>query len=197
MARKILFLNSSPRMSSNTNIVVEWVAEALAAGGLDIEIVDIAQIYSKVPGCTACMGCQMHKGYLCVIEDDVQRLLARIPEFDAVVFATPIYFFGPNAQLKRVLDRWMCLTKPDEAGNAVFVKKDMVLGLISTAGGELSDGLDIADGSFTSLANFVSLDYHSLLIPNCPYEAGAIHNDQAIKEKARAFAAELLASVPA
>ncbi|MBN2063258.1 MAG: flavodoxin family protein [Sedimentisphaerales bacterium] len=197
MARKILFLNSSPRMSSNTNIVVEWVAETIAGSGFDVEIVDIAQIYSKVPGCLACMGCQMHKGYLCVIEDDVQKLLARIPEFDAVVFATPIYFFGPNAQLKRVLDRWLSLTKPDESGNAIFVKKDMVLGLISTAGGELSDGLGLANSSFISLANFVGLDYHSLLIPNCPYEAGAIHNDQAIMEKARSFAAELLASVPA
>lgn len=180
-------------MSSNTNIVAEWVAESVTANGFNVEIVDIAQLYSRVPGCTACMGCQMHKSFSCVIEDDVQKLLLRIPEFTAVIFATPIYFFGPNAQLKRVLDRWMCLTKPDESGNPVFVNKQMVLGLIATAGGELSDGLNIADESFTALSNYVGLEYLSLLIPNCPLEAGAVSNEPAIKTNAKNYARELVA----
>ena len=38
-------------------------------------------------------------------------MLARIPEADAVVFATPTYFFGPTAQLKLLLDRMYSLWK--------------------------------------------------------------------------------------
>lgn len=43
----------------------------------------------------------------------VHEALARC---DAFVVGTPIYFFGPSAQTKVFLDRWMALIHSDDGG---------------------------------------------------------------------------------
>ncbi len=187
MAKKIIFLTSSPRKSSNTNVLVEWAAEAAANCGADIEVVDVASLESRVPGCIACMGCQRHSGFRCMVDDEVQKLLQRIPDFNVVVIATPIYFYGPNAQIKLVLDRWYSMTKPDEDGTPVFAWKNMELALISTAGGSMDDGLALTDKMFRAIAGFADMDYHNLLVPYCPPKPDQIRHDKQWQEKAVAF----------
>ena len=40
----------------------------------------------------------------CVQKDDGNALLDRLLRSDAVVFVTPVYYFGMSAQLKTVID---------------------------------------------------------------------------------------------
>ena len=191
MGKKILFLTSSPRKSSNTNILVDWASESALFAAADVEIVDVALISYRVPGCIACMGCQQHSGFRCSIEDDVQQLLLKIPEFDVVVIATPVYFYGPNAQIKHILDRWYSLTKPDENGKPKFAKSGMTLALISTAGGSMDDGLAMTEETFSRIAEFVGMKFESLLVPHCPPMPGKIRHNSELEESAREFGKEL------
>ena len=57
----------------------------------------------KIAYCTACNACD--KSGRCVIEDDAPDILRKIWTADAVIISTPIYFMGPPAHLKALIDR--------------------------------------------------------------------------------------------
>jgi len=151
--KKIMVLCSSPRKEGNTNTVVQWVMESITEAGGEVECVNVAKLKYKVNGCISCYGCQKSDEYECVVEDEAQPILKQIPDYDVLVFATPIYFFGPNAQLKLFMDRMFCLAKFDpETGDPHFKNPGQRLGLIATAGGDLSGGLALTEQLFKSIA---------------------------------------------
>lgn len=45
----------------------------------------------------------------CVIKDDFSELRPQLVAADMVVFATPMYYFGMPAQMKRVIDRFYAI----------------------------------------------------------------------------------------
>ncbi|WP_180326490.1 flavodoxin family protein [Raoultibacter phocaeensis] len=57
-----------------------------------------------VDPCIACDYCELGEG--CIIEDAMQDLYALLDEADSLVVVSPIYFAGPPAQFKAVLDRF-------------------------------------------------------------------------------------------
>jgi NAD(P)H-dependent FMN reductase len=192
--RSILFLCGSPRAKGNTNTVVEWARQGAAGAGAATEVVDLAPLKFKVNGCVCCMGCQKSDKYECVIADDAQPILARIPSYDAIVFATPVYFFGPTAQLKLVLDRLYSLFKFDRPGpgfGCVFAHA--TLGLISTAGDGLDGGLQAVADSFAILSRFTGCKLETLLVPSAPKEPRDLDGNAELRERAVAFGAKLAA----
>jgi multimeric flavodoxin WrbA len=58
----------------------------------------------RIEPCKGCYSCLFKKGE-CVIQDDLNGLLEAIKGADALMVAAPTYFLGPNASLKRFLDR--------------------------------------------------------------------------------------------
>jgi multimeric flavodoxin WrbA len=57
--------------------------------------------------CQACYACK--KTGKCKQKDDMKRLYKKLLKADAWVLATPVYWWGPSAQLKLALDRMFCL----------------------------------------------------------------------------------------
>ncbi len=115
MGKRIMVLAGSPRENGNTNTVAGWVAAAVKESGADVEVVDVSRLKSKNNGCIACMGCQKPEKFECTVDDEIKPVLARIPDMDVLVFATPTYFLGPTAQMKLVMDRMYSLIKFDSA----------------------------------------------------------------------------------
>ncbi len=68
-------------------------AESIYLHGLDIR------------PCDACDLCKQ-PGSGCAIEDDMQPLYPKLAAADAIVLATPVYWFTFSAQLKLCMDRW-------------------------------------------------------------------------------------------
>lgn len=99
---KILLINGSPHEKGCTYTALSEVANQLKKDGIDSEIHWIGN--GNVPGCRACGFCKA-KGR-CVIDDDVNRVLARIEEFDGFVFGAPVYYSGPAGQLCSWMDRF-------------------------------------------------------------------------------------------
>lgn len=188
MSKKILILCSSPRKQGNTNTVVQWAAAGATEAGGEVECVDVAKLAYKVNGCISCYGCQKSDKYECVIEDEAQPILKRIPDFDVLVFATPIYFFGPNAQLKLIMDRMFSLAKFDPVtGEPRFKRADQSLALIATAAGELGDGLGLTERLFKTIAGFSKVPFLSLLAPGMPHDPKETLRDEALKKRAYEF----------
>ncbi|MCP4709417.1 MAG: flavodoxin family protein [Planctomycetes bacterium] len=192
MAKKILILCSSPNKNGKTNTVVNWCTEAATGAGAEVECVDVAHMKHKHNGCIACMGCQMSPEYGCVVDDEAGAVLKRVHEFDLVVFATPVYFFGPNAQLKLFLDRMFSLVKLNpETGDFTFQSPGHPMALIATAAGDMEDGLGRTNDLFEMSAQFQGGKYQSFLVPKSPHTAEELLADTALKEKAIAFGREL------
>ena len=113
MVKSVLILSGSPKKDGNTAILVDWFAEGARSKGAEVEIVHIGAPRFKASGCMACRACQSSKKYECVIPDDATPLLARMPDKDVIVMASPLYFYGASAQLKAVFDRFFSLYKWD------------------------------------------------------------------------------------
>jgi len=188
MAKKIMILTGSPRKNGNTNTVATWFAEGAKAAGAEVEIISVPQLKSKFGGCIACMGCQKSDKFECQVEDDVKPVLARMPKADALVFATPTYFFGPSAQIKSIMDRMYSLIKFDSAkGGYVQSIGHVKLGVIATAGGDVQPGLKLIDDTFRTVAGFSGVPYDSLLVAFAPRELGEMKKQNDVREKALAF----------
>ncbi len=81
---------------------------------------DLAQavfLKYKALGCTSCLVCQKDKEYGCVIDDGARSVLLQMLESDAIVMATPFYYFGPMAQLKIIFDFLFSLYKSNHEVN--------------------------------------------------------------------------------
>ena len=187
MSCDVLILCGSPRAEGMTRRTCDWLAEALAQRDAICERVHLDSLSYATGGCTACMGCQRSEAYRCVIEDEASPLLARIPEFDVLVLATPVYWFGPSAQLKRFCDRMFSLVKFVD-GRSVTAIQSLRWGLIATAGGGLDDGLRLTRDVVARMAAVSDAELESLLVSQ------AESCDQSdVRERATVLAGQLLA----
>lgn len=58
----------------------------------------------EVDPCLACDFCKLGEG--CVVEDDMQDVYALMEAADSLTVVSPVYFAGPPAPLKALLDRF-------------------------------------------------------------------------------------------
>ena len=194
MAKKVMVLTGSPRKNGNTNTVVQWFAEGAREAGAILDVVDVAQLNSKFNGCIACLGCQKSEWFECAVDDEIKPVLARIPEMDVVVFATPVYFFGPCAQIKLLIDRMYSLIKfQPETGSYIHALGKVRLGLIATAGGDINPGLSLVEQTFQTIAGFTGLGLDSLLVPFASLYADGLKQDTVLRDKAITFGRHLAA----
>ena len=99
---KILAINGSPRtVRSATRKLAGLVLEGAASAGAETETIDLADY--RVTPCTACEACSLNG--ICVYEDDVPAIVARMKEADAIIFASPVYIDNVSGQLKLFFDR--------------------------------------------------------------------------------------------
>jgi hypothetical protein len=70
--------------------------------GVQIEKVLLSKV--DIKPCRACEACK--KAGTCVQQDDLPLLLDKLRDSQVWVLGTPIYFLGPTAQLKALIDRF-------------------------------------------------------------------------------------------
>lgn len=185
MAKKILVLSGSPKKDGNTATLVNWFSKGARSKGAKVEIVNTAFLKYKSNGCTSCRSCQKLEKYECIIDDEASPILAKMANVDVIVMATPLYFYGPSAQLKLIFDRMFSLYKWDnEAGTMKTPLKGKMFVLIASAYEDI--GLDSLEKPFKLTAEYTSMKFKSLLIPNAG-ESGDIKNKTDIREKAVAL----------
>ncbi len=80
---------ASARRNGNTGKLIDWIA-----GELGIEVVDLSEKSISPYDYD-------HKN----INDDFLPLMRKLHEYDKIIFATPVYWYGPSAQMKVFIDR--------------------------------------------------------------------------------------------
>ncbi len=102
MTKTILVLTGSPRKRGNTNRLAEEFIRGAQDAGHRVETIDVTAL--TVRGCLGCGACQRNGG-TCVQHDDMDGIYEQWLAADAVVLASPVYFYTWTSQMKAVLDR--------------------------------------------------------------------------------------------
>jgi len=103
MTKNILILKGSPRERGNSSTLADRTAAGARSAGAQVESIYLHSL--DIRPCDACDLCQ-EPGSGCAIEDDMQPLYPKLAAADAIVLASPVYWFTFSAQLKVCVDRW-------------------------------------------------------------------------------------------
>ena len=115
---KIAILNGSPR-KENTAAMAEAFKQGAEAAGHEVEVLHVGKM--KINGCLACEYCHGKGAGKCIQKDDLEKLMPAYLESDMIVFASPIYYFAPTAQLEAAWQRVYCIGKPAKAAKAALL----------------------------------------------------------------------------
>jgi multimeric flavodoxin WrbA len=102
---KVLGIFGSPRRGGNTEILLEQVLKGAEKEGAKAERLHLID-YTITP-CKECHGCDNTGN--CVVLDDMQKIYPKLLEADAVILASPIFFYGVTAWAKALIDRSQAL----------------------------------------------------------------------------------------
>ena len=103
---KIVVLTGSPHVQGTTSVLAdEFVAGAQEAGH---EVVRFDTAQMQIHPCTGCDHCKKVEE-TCIFKDDMLQVYPKMKEAEAVVFVSPLYYFGVTAQLKSTIDRFYAI----------------------------------------------------------------------------------------
>ena len=130
---KVLAINGSPKKDRNTATVLKSTLEGAASQGAETEIVHLYDLNYK--GCTSCMACKLKNGKSygkCALRDGLTPVLEKIPNVDAMILGSPIYFGTVTGAMRSFIER---ASYPylsfDPMGASLFPKK-IKMGFIMT-----------------------------------------------------------------
>ncbi len=115
--KKVLVISTSPRKGSNSATLALKFSEGAKSVGHEV---DFVSLYGKeIAFCKGCFACQ--KLGKCVIDDYANEITEKMLVSDVIVFATPVYYYTMNGQMKTIIDRANSLFKKDYKFREVFV----------------------------------------------------------------------------
>ena len=103
----ILGIVGSARPWGNSDLMVRQVLQGALTGGGSAQMIRLTSL--RLQSCTGCMRCVI-ANKPCRLKDDMAWLVDAVQAADALVLAAPIYFLGPAAVIKLVLDRLLMVT---------------------------------------------------------------------------------------
>jgi multimeric flavodoxin WrbA len=179
MGRKyVLILKGSPRENGNSSTLADRTAAGAKDAGAKVESYDLHKL--NIRPCDACDICQGDGGGECIIDDDMQMLYPKLRAADAIVLASPIYWFTMSAQLKLCIDRWYALE-----GSGGMGLKGKQLGVLLAYGDTdlYKSGAINAIRTFQDLCRYEGTELVGMVYGSA-MEAGEIQNQENVTEDA-------------
>ena len=108
---KLVIIHGSPRKKGNSAALADQVAAGAQAAGAAVQRFHLHEM--DINPCDACDACQAENASGCIIEDDMQQIYAALEDADALLIASPVYWFTVTAQTKTFMDRCYALIDSD------------------------------------------------------------------------------------
>ena len=119
---KILALIGSPRKGSNTDILVDKILMGAGENGNSFEKIHLYDF--DISACIDCRKCKKSElDYKCALSDGMQEIYPKLEAADIIIFGTPIYWYGPTAKMKLLIDR----LRPFIASRKLSGKKGIIV----------------------------------------------------------------------
>jgi multimeric flavodoxin WrbA len=100
---KILCLQDAHKQSGLSKDFVSRLGQSTRAAGHELEVVDLAR--GELAYCMGCLRCWYSESGKCVSRDKLSRLEDRLPEFDLLLFLTPVLFGSFSAEIKTPIEK--------------------------------------------------------------------------------------------
>jgi len=142
--QKIELFIGSPRKHGNTFSLAEMLIRKLNKDRFDVGVNFLYDF--EIKPCYDCRACKKGK-MTCVIPDDMMELYPRIEASDVLIFGTPIYWFGPGAKTKLLLDRF----RPFYTNKKLTGKRAALLLPAGTGEGDCDLTIEMFKRSFEAL----------------------------------------------
>ena len=99
---KILALIGSPRRGGNTELLIDTALGEAAKHG---HVGEKLFLYDyEIKPCVDCRACKQGEN-VCILKDGMPSIYNKIDAADTLILGTPIYWYGPTAQMKLLIDR--------------------------------------------------------------------------------------------
>jgi multimeric flavodoxin WrbA len=180
---QITTLLGSAKKKGNTATVLGWVEEDLKSRGHDVERIYLNN--KSIRGCLGCAKCRENPDEIaCVQKDDAITIMEQMISSEAVLFASPIYFWGFSAQIKALIDRgYSLVTNYHKPGHTSLLEGKRV-GLLVTGADAYEDNAEGMFSAFDRIADFLlARKSGELYVGECsvPSELSEAVKDKAIK----------------
>lgn len=178
----ILGIQGSPRRKGNTDLLLDEVLAAAAAGGAAVEKIVVRDL--RISPCLEIYHCE--KNGECAINDDMQTVYPKLLEARVVILATPVFFYGPSALIKSLIDRCQALwARKYRLGLTPGPKKrgqGCVISVAATGGKKLFDGVLLTARYFFDV---LDLEMTQPLLVRRVDQAGDVLRHQETMDQAR------------
>jgi multimeric flavodoxin WrbA/putative sterol carrier protein len=110
-AEKVLVIQASPRGKEGaTEILLRELIGGLEESGSVVDVEYLAT--TEIKPCTGCYTCWSITDGVCIHKDNMSTLMPRIPSYDLLVLAAPLYCDSVPGKLKSFSDRLIPLSHP-------------------------------------------------------------------------------------
>ncbi len=167
---KILVITGSPRKNGNSNTLADNFIKGAKEAGHEVVRFDAA--FKNIHPCIACDKCNMNGQ--CVFKDDFEFVKENIIDADAVIFVTPMYYFGISAQIKTVIDRFYAINSQIH----VAKKSALILTYADTSPKEAQPIIN----HYETLLNYLGWSDSGKVIASGVWTAGSVNNTQYPKQ---------------
>ncbi len=179
---KVLGLFGSPRREGNTDLLLEEMLKGAESRDARIERIFLSDW--DISGCRECRSCEATGN--CVLPDEMQEVYPKLMEADYIVLASPIFFYGVTAQVKKMIDRGQALW----ARKYILKKSSMDKGDPKRKGWFLSvggsRGTKVFDGAILTVRYFfdaLNVEYAGeLTFPGLDHKGALKEHPSALKE---------------
>jgi len=141
---RILGISGSPRKEGNTEVLLGEALQGARDVGAEVEEVFLRD--KTISPCLEIYGCK--RDGRCVIEDDFHEVAEKMLQADALILASPIFFYTVSAHTKMLMDRcqsfWVkryLLKRPIAPGRSR--RKGAFISAGATRGKRLFDGVTL------------------------------------------------------
>jgi multimeric flavodoxin WrbA len=171
----------SARKKGNTATVLGWVEEEVKTMGHDVNRVYLNN--KTINGCLGCDKCSEKPDEIaCVQKDDAIEIMEQMISSDAILFASPIYFWGFSAQMKALIDRGYSLVTNYQRPGHTSLLEGKRIGLLVTGEDPYEQNAEDMFSAFDRLVDYyLARKSGALYIGECtvPAELQAKAKEQA------------------
>jgi len=192
MALKVIGISASPRLNSNSDLLLRQALAGAESVGAQIEYLRLSDF--KIAPCIECNSC--YKTGRCVVKDDYHIISAKMLDADRLIFATPIFFMTVCAQAKALIDRCQCLwahkyvLKKPLITTAGRDRRTMVIAVGGSKSKKMFDSIRLTMKYFFDV---LDINYAANLFVNKVEDPGQIKNHPSAMEQAFALGQKLVA----
>jgi len=183
---RVVAIYGSPRREGNTALLLREAVQGAGEMGADVEEVVLRDL--KMSPCMEIYGCK--NAGRCAINDDFQKVYDSILASQAVMLASPIFFYAVSAHTKILMDRCQSLwvkkhwLEEGPSGQSQSKRKGLFISVGATRGKKLFDGTLL-----TVRYYFEAIDcelWKSLLYRELDFEGDVLKHPEYLAEARRA-----------